>query len=126
MHVSSSLCTDLTNKSAALQCNTVTAQCTTRPAEPDANTDLLSVVWQRSATLQVGLDLLRVGAVCTLQLAVEVLVAVVDGVHVLVVLVAPPPAVRSPLRLPASGARGALTRRSSCMFCMSEPYRQMY
>lgn len=58
------------------------------------------MIWQCSSTLQIGLDLLRVGAVRALQLPIEVLVTVVDGVHVLVVLVPPPPAVRRTLRLP--------------------------
>ena len=44
--------------------------------------------------VQVGLDLLSVGAVRAFQLAVEVLIII--GVHVLVVLVVHPPTVRSP------------------------------
>ena len=66
---------------------------------------LSSVIRQRSAALQVGLDLLRVRAVGALDLAVEVLVPVVDAVHILVCLVPPPPAVPCPLDLPAEHHR---------------------
>ena len=64
------------------------------------------MVWQRGTTLQVGLDFLSVGAVRTFQFAVEVLVAVIDGVNILVILVAPPPAIRGSLRLPVSDIWG--------------------
>eukprot|EP00959_Pyramimonas_sp_CCMP1952_P044751 934847-Pyramimonas_sp.AAC.1 len=55
-------------------------------------------VRQRGAALEVLLDLERVGAVGTLDLAVEVRVALVDGVHVLRRVELAPP--RAALALP--------------------------
>jgi hypothetical protein len=57
------------------------------------------VLWQGSAALQVGLDLLRVRIEGAGNLAVEVRVAVVDEVHVLVRLERAPAAVLCALRL---------------------------